>query len=77
MVLTYYATPDAEPLVLDNLRGAVVKASLRRDLTPIFSFNHDAVWDLQGGRNQSTGPNRMQRWSDLLARMQQQGFQTR
>lgn len=44
MVLTYYATPDAMPLVLDNLDGEVKPANERNDLIPIYSFNGDGLW---------------------------------
>ena len=33
MVLAYYATPDAEPLILDNLKPAISRAGERPDLT--------------------------------------------
>ena len=39
MVLVYYANPEAEPLVLDNLDPVVRGASQRTDLEPIYSFN--------------------------------------
>src|SRR5690606_26911116 len=35
MVLGYYATPHADPLVLDNLVGTIAPASQRRDLSPV------------------------------------------
>jgi hypothetical protein len=39
MVLGYYETPAAEPLVLDSLLDNIMPASQRKDLTPVFSFN--------------------------------------
>lgn len=39
VILAYYASPDAEPLLLDNLDKKIVPAATRTDLTPIFSFN--------------------------------------
>jgi predicted transglutaminase-like cysteine proteinase len=39
MVLAYYAQPGADPLVLDNLHAAILPASARADLIPVFSFN--------------------------------------
>ena len=44
MVLTYFSTPDAEPLVLDNLVGEIKPASQRADLLPIYSFNGTGLW---------------------------------
>ena len=39
MVLTYFKTPRAEPLVLDNNNHRIFKASQRKDLIPIYNFN--------------------------------------
>ncbi len=44
MVLTYYPTPESEPLVLDNVDPNIRAASTRSDLTPVFSFNGDGLW---------------------------------
>ncbi len=44
MVLAYYAAPDAEPLILDNLNPSVLPASARPDLVPVFSFNTQGLW---------------------------------
>ena len=52
MVLTYYSTPDAEPLVLDNLVSAIRPASRRTDLVPIFSFNSEGIWAAGSGTPQ-------------------------
>jgi predicted transglutaminase-like cysteine proteinase len=73
MVLAYYATPEAEPLILDNLQGAVVPASQRPDLAPIFSFNAAGVW-VGGSTRAQSGAERLSRWRELLARLQSVGF---
>jgi predicted transglutaminase-like cysteine proteinase len=39
MVLAYYPTPAAEPLILDNMLSSPHPASRRDDLRPIFRFN--------------------------------------
>ncbi|MEK1943038.1 MAG: transglutaminase-like cysteine peptidase, partial [Pseudomonas sp.] len=39
MVLTYYSSPTAQPLVLDNLIGDIRPASQRKELLPVYSFN--------------------------------------
>ena len=39
VVLAYYASPEAEPMLLDNLDKKIVQAATRSDLTPMFSFN--------------------------------------
>lgn len=72
MVLAYYATPNADPLVLDNLVTDIRPASRRSDLSPIFSFNSAGLW--QGTGNQSS-KSHLSRWQDLLARARAQGFE--
>jgi predicted transglutaminase-like cysteine proteinase len=49
MVLAYYATPDADPMILDNLDAKVKSASQRDDLEPVYSFNDDELQLVQGG----------------------------
>lgn len=72
MVLGYYETPAADPLVLDNLVGSIYPASQRSDLTPVFSFNAQGIYVAGGGRPAPV--DRIGRWQDLLARMRQEGF---
>lgn len=75
MVLAYYATPGAEPLVLDSLIGEIRPASRRPDLAPVFSFNSDGLW--QGTSAQSAGDPvaRLSRWREVLAKARSEGFQ--
>jgi len=72
MVLAYYATPNAEPLILDNLRPEILPAAQRADLSPIFSFNSAGLW--QGAGNQSSKSS-LSRWQDLLRRARAEGFE--
>lgn len=72
MVLAYYATPSADPVILDNLIPEIRPASQRSDLSPIFSFNSSGLW--QGTGNLSSKSN-LSRWQDLLARARAEGFQ--
>jgi len=73
MVLGYYDDPNGEPLILDNLSGRIQRASLRRELTPVFSFNAQGLW--AGGRQAGSDPTaRLSRWRDLLARLRDEGF---
>lgn len=72
MVLGYYETPSADPLVLDNLASSIYPASQRSDLTPVFSFNAQGIYVVGGGRPAPV--DRISRWQDLLARMRQEGF---
>lgn len=74
MVLAYYSSPDAEPLILDNLISEIRPASRRSDLAPVFSFNSEGVW-MAGGQPQPTGGSSgLTRWQDLLTRMKSEGF---
>jgi len=75
MVLTYYSTPDAEPLVLDNLVSEIRPASRRVDLVPIFSFNSEGVWAAGGSTPQPGGGSRLSRWTDLVEKMKGEGFE--
>lgn len=76
MVLAYYASPDAEPLVLDSLITDMRPASRRRDLLPVFSFNSQGVFNGVDARAQlgSGGVTQLSRWSDLLQRAHAEGF---
>lgn len=75
MVLTYYAEPDAEPLVLDNLIGEIRPASRRSDLQPIFSFNTDGVWAAGSTDPQPGGGSRLSKWNDLLEKLKAEGLE--
>lgn len=71
MVLTYYKTPAAEPLVLDNLINTIERASKRKDLLPIYSFNGSSLWIAkERGHGQRVGnSDNLKRWQELLQRM--------
>ena len=74
MVLAYYASPDAEPLILDNLVNDVRPASRRPDLTPVFSFNSEGLWEGVGGRRAGEPVSRLSRWREVLIKAREQGF---
>lgn len=74
MVLAYYATPAAEPLILDNLLGDVRAASRRPDLTPVFSFNGDGLWQGTGAQAAGDPLSRLSRWREVLAKARAEGF---
>lgn len=74
MVLGYYPTPDAEPLILDNLVSEIRPASRRPDLFPIFSFTSEGLW-VQGASTSSADPTaRLSRWRSVLQRMRTEGL---
>ena len=70
MVLAYYARPDAEPMVLDNLEDGVRPASQRPDLIPVYSFNDEEVWVEMRGRSGS--PQQIRNWSALIERLERE-----
>ncbi|HEY5789471.1 MAG TPA: transglutaminase-like cysteine peptidase [Gammaproteobacteria bacterium] len=73
MVVAYLETPDAEPLVLDNLVPEIKRAGLRRDLKPVYSFNGDGLW-LAKERGLGNAPvgkaDKLSLWTQLQQRMQ-------
>lgn len=73
MVLSYYQTPNDEPIVLDNLVSDVRTASRRPDLSPVFSFNTEGIW-VGGMQSQTHSTERLSKWRKLLARMREEGF---
>lgn len=76
MVVTWYSTPDAIPLVLDNLKTAILPATQRTDLLPVYAFNGEGLWLPQAGGNKRVGDSkRLSRWQDLLTRMRAEGFE--
>lgn len=73
MVLAYYTTAGAVPLLLDNLKPHILPASQRADLQPVYSFNADDLWlarsrteQLRTGTQNQLGP-----WQDVLQRIQE------
>jgi len=75
MVLGFYDTPTAQPLVLDNLIGDIQPASRRSDLSPIFSFNSSGLWVQGASRPSASSTERLSRWRDLVARLTEEGFE--
>lgn len=74
MVLAYYPTPNAEPLILDNLINDLKPASRRLDLQPVFSFNSQGLWQGTSGARGAGGPGSLSRWQELLRRARAEGF---
>lgn len=74
MVLAYYPAPQAEPLILDNLIGDIRPASRRPDLTPVFSFNTEGLWQGVGASSAGDPLARLSRWREVLAKAREEGF---
>ena len=72
MVLAYYPSADAEPVILDNLTERIQPAAERTDLVPVYSFNGADLW-LAVNRVKEVGDaDRLSRWQDFQARLMRQ-----
>jgi len=71
MVLTYFATPRAVPLVLDNLIAKIKPATQRTDLLPVYSFNGSGLWlaKTRGSGKKVGESTRLNMWTELKERM--------
>lgn len=74
MVLAYYPEPNSEPLILDNLITEIRPASRRPDLSPVFSFNAEGLWQGVGGSSAGDPSARLSRWRDVLAKAKAEGW---
>jgi len=74
MVMGYYPQPTQEPMILDNMVSSVRPASMRSDLTPVFSFNSEGLW-VPGASASAADPTaRLSQWRNALARMREEGL---
>jgi predicted transglutaminase-like cysteine proteinase len=73
-MLAYYPQPNAEPLILDNLVTSVRPASRRPDLTPVFSFNSEGLWQGVGTQSAGDPQARLSRWRLVLSKARAEGF---
>lgn len=74
MVLAYYASPEAEPVILDNLVKQIKPAAERTDLVPVYSFNGADLW-LSVNRVEGKkvgGSDRIKRWQKFQKKLAQQ-----
>jgi predicted transglutaminase-like cysteine proteinase len=74
MVLSYYATPQSEPLILDSLVPEIMPSSSRKDLNPIFSFNDKGLWVGTSSKPKGESTSHLSRWRDVLTRIQADGI---
>jgi predicted transglutaminase-like cysteine proteinase len=74
MVLGYYAQPTEEPVILDNMVSSIRPASMRPDLSPVFSFNNEGLWAGAATTSSADPTVRLSRWRDVLERMRQDGL---
>ncbi|MGL4206676.1 MAG: transglutaminase-like cysteine peptidase [Aeromonadaceae bacterium] len=78
MVLAYYPTKKADPLVLDNIKSGIYPASRRPDLLPVYSFDAKSLWIMnQRKESQLAGDaDRLKLWSDYRSRIGQGNFKS-
>lgn len=74
MVLAWYASPAADPLILDNLDRRILPASERPDLLPVYSFNGTDLWLARNRREQvhSGDATSLSHWQQLRHRLARQ-----
>ncbi len=73
MVLAYYSSPDAEPLILDNINKTILPASQRTDLLPVYSFNGDSLWLAKSrGRKLAGKSGALPQWRGLTERIEEE-----
>lgn len=74
MVLAYYPSPSAEPLILDNINKTILPASKRRDLLPIYSFNGNGLWLAKSRARSVKGDvsKNLPSWGDLKGKMEKE-----
>ncbi|MCQ8877407.1 transglutaminase-like cysteine peptidase [Pseudoalteromonas shioyasakiensis] len=73
MVLGYFVTPNAQPLILDSLITKVLPAAKRTDLSPVFSFNSQGLWANNSTKSVANPTARLSRWRRILEQTQREG----
>lgn len=74
MVLSYYKSPTAEPMILDNLISDIYPSSRRTDLKPVFSFNSAGLWVGTSTNTKGGSLKSLSRWGDVLTRIKNDGI---
>lgn len=75
MVLAWYLTPEAIPLILDSLTNTISPATQRMDLLPVYSFNNTGLWLPGNQNNKRVGDSkRLSRWQQVFIKMREEGF---
>lgn len=70
MVLAYYPSPNADPLILDNINKTILPASQRTDLLPIYGFNGEGIWLAKSTKRLGTNPAKnIPSWGKMYKRM--------
>lgn len=76
MVLAYYETTNANPLILDNLTGKILYASERPDLKPVYMFSENDVWmaNNTAAPKQLAPGGRIASWVEVINRLNAEGL---
>lgn len=69
MVLAYYSSENADPLILDNMRKEIQTGSQRSDLSPMFHFNDQGIWSEEQPGVRIDAATKIKQWADLVKRM--------
>jgi len=69
MVLAYYPTADAEPLIMDNMKPEILSTSQRSDLKLMFNFNDEGIWWQGAPHTRMDSVTKIRHWSELMKRM--------
>uniref|UniRef100_UPI0039E2B191 transglutaminase-like cysteine peptidase n=1 Tax=Seleniivibrio woodruffii TaxID=1078050 RepID=UPI0039E2B191 len=68
MVVTYYKEPNTVPFVLDNFEKAILPATKRTDLAPVYSFTaNDLFLQKQQGLGKRVDPSQSKNLNKLKA----------
>jgi len=66
---------ESAGMILDNLISDMRTASRRPDLSPVFSFNGEGLWQGVGSQAAGDPTARLSRWRAILAKARLEGFQ--
>lgn len=76
MVLTYYPSASAQPLILDNIDKQIKPSIQRKDLLPVYSLNGTGLWIAkQRGKGKLVGDgSNLKKWNELISKLEKEGF---
>ena len=74
MVLAYQTPDGGEVLVLDNLVDEVLPTTQRSDLSPVFSFNSEGLWQGLSATSAGDPSARLSRWREVMRKARAEGF---
>jgi len=69
MVLAFYESEGADPLILDNMQKKIMRGSKRTDLAPMFHFNGEGVWSKDSPSTRVDSALKIRNWADLMQRI--------